>query len=202
MSTVMHPVGPQPQRVYWIRRILLVAVALVAVAVVVGLLTRGPAAGADGIPDAEDTATDPDAPADPAAAAGDPGTGPCTGAQLTVTLTTDTRAYPVGTSPVLTVGLTNSGTVSCTVDAGDTGREIVISSGADRIWSSLDCPPEPAERLLLLAPGALDVVDVSWPRVRSAPGCAAGLPEPRPGTYNAVVTVLGTPSAAAVFELG
>ncbi|WP_024286829.1 hypothetical protein [Cellulomonas sp. KRMCY2] len=205
MSTVLHPVGPQPERVYWIRRLVIVLVAVVVVLVVFALL-RG---GAD--PDA-DAPADPAGSADPAAADGavtddaaatDPG-GPaaCTAAELALTLTTDATTYAAGVLPIFTVAVTNTGTVSCTVDAGDPGREILITSGADRIWSSLDCPAEGGERMLLLEPGARDAVDVGWSRIRSAEGCATGLPEPRPGTYNAVTKLLGAESAPVVFDLG
>lgn len=202
MSTVLHPVGPQPERVYWIRRLLMVLAAVVVVLVVAALVRA--ALEPDGAaPDDVDAAevADGEAPADTAAA--DPG-GPaaCTAADLALTLTTSTRSYPAGALPVFTVAITNTGTVSCTVDAGDAAREILITSGSDRIWSSLDCPAEAAERLLLLEPGARDAVDVTWPRVRSAEGCATGLAEPRAGTYNAVTTLLGAQSPPAVFDLG
>lgn len=203
MSTVLHPVGPQPERVYWIRRLLIVLAAVVAVLVVSALVRGGLDPDAAAVTDdagAEEPA-DGEAPAD--AAATDPG-GPaaCTAAELALTLTTSTRSYPAGALPVFTVAITNTGTMSCTVDAGDATREILITSGADRIWSSLDCPTEAGERLLLLEPGARDAVDVTWPRVRSAEGCATGLAEPRAGTYNAVTTLLGAQSAPAVFDLG
>ena len=200
MSTVLHPVGPQPERVYWIRRLLIVLVVVVVVLVLVALLRGGSGPDADAPADTAD-------PADPAAADGavatDPGgPAPCAAAELALTLTTDAPTYAAGVLPVFTVAITNTGTVSCTVDAGDPAREILITSGADRIWSSLDCPAEGGERMLLLEPGARDAADVGWPRIRSAEACATGLPEPRPGTYNAVTKLLGAESAPVVFDLG
>jgi hypothetical protein len=89
------------------------------------------------------------------------------------------------------------------VDAGLANQALVITSGADRIWSSADCPSEASgERLLLMAPGAAEAMPVAWPRVRSAEGCAGDLPEPRPGTYTAVAVVAGVQSGQVVFELG
>jgi hypothetical protein len=208
MSAVLHPVGPREPRVYWVRR--LVVVALVVVLVGGGFLVaqalRGVAAGsgdggeADGGPEpvatgepTTDTAAE-DAAAD--------GPGACAPTDLAVTLTTDARSYAAGTPVVLTVAITNNAATSCTVDAGEASREIVVTSGADRIWSSFDCPAEPAERLLLLPSGARDEVAITWGRTRSAAGCPADQPAPRAGTYTAVAAVAGASSTAAVFDLG
>lgn len=221
MSTVLHPVGPRPPQVYWVRRLVVLAVVVVVLAAVVvawTVLGRG-AASADGAPadggagtdaaqgadggaedvaasdTSEDAAEDAaqEAPATPVA---------CAPADLTVALTADGATFPAGVQPTFTVSLTNSGAVACTVDSDPTLRELVVTSGSDRIWSSLDCPPEPAPTLLLLEPGARSDAAVPWPRVRSAAGCPADLPEPRPGTYSAVVSALGATSAALVFDLG
>lgn len=203
MSTVLRPVGPQPARVYWIRRLLLL-LAIVVVAAVVWAIVVGGSGGPEGA-----AATTDDEPA--VTEGGDGGEGEaaddggtpttCDPAALTLTLTTDTRTYPAGTQPVFTVGVTNTGGSSCTVDVAAAQREIVITSGEDRIWSSLDCPEDSTESLQLLEAGARAEPTVTWPRIRSAEGCTAGLPEPRPGTYSAVVTMLGATSAAAVFDL-
>ena len=204
MSTVLHPVGPQPERVYWVRRLAVLA----AFVVVVVLLAAVWAIVSGGRGDAAGT----DAPASDAAAAPEEGageesdgaaTGPvaCTAADVALVLSSNARAYPAPGQPVLSVAVTNTGTASCTLDAADAAREIVIASGSDRIWSSADCPAEAASTPLLLDPGARWAVDVTWPRTRSAEGCAEGLAEPRPGTYTATVSWLGATSASVVFDL-
>ncbi|MBX9244582.1 hypothetical protein ICW40_07140 [Actinotalea ferrariae] len=225
MSTMLHPVGPRPPQVYWVRRLVVLAVLVGVVAVLWAVLGRG-AAPADGASGAD---TDADASQDAGAGDGDEATtgasddaadatdaavdapqeqaadqGPvvCAPADLTLALTTDARAYAAGVQPTFTVALTNAGGAACTVDADAAQREILITSGSDRIWSSLDCPPTAAPNLLLLEPGARTDAPVVWDRTRSAVGCTGGLPEPRPGTYSAVVTMLGATSAPVVFELG
>ncbi len=210
MSTVFRPVGPQPARVYWVRRLVAVTVVVALVVVAWSLLRPGDAADAAGQADgAEGTSTggggssETDAGGE-AAAAGtttDASSIACTGADLTVTLTVGQRAYAAGASPQFVVSLTNTGSQPCTVDAGAAAREILITSGSDRIWSSQDCAEDPPERLLLLEPGAKDEDTVVWDRTRSAEGCPADLPAPRPGTYSAVATIEGTSSASAVFDL-
>lgn len=205
MSTVLHPVGPRPHRVYWVRRIVVLVVVLVlasvAITVVRGALA--PANAGDEPAGSGDEATvDPGE--DPAAAVEDPAVGPvaCPAADLTVALTTDARSYAPGVPVAFTVALTNTGTSACVVDAADAQREVVITSGSDRIWSSLDCPPQITEQLHLLESGARVDSALSWARTRSAVGCPADLPEPRPGTYTAVATTHGATSSAAVFDLG
>jgi hypothetical protein len=224
MNTVLHPVGPQPARVYWVRRLvllLLAAVLVTGLALAVGTARGGAADGqgaADGAPAAgagegaqgavpqdagseatdgtEDAGDDAEGTEDDAAAA-------CAPETLTTTLAADAPSYPAGATPTFTVTLSNTGDSACTVDAGLTNQALVITSGADRIWSSADCPSEASgERLLLMAPGAAEAMPVAWPRVRSAEGCAGDLPEPRPGTYTAVAVVAGVQSGQVVFELG
>ena len=126
----------------------------------------------------------------------------CAPAVLQLTVVTDATEYAAAANPVLHVSVTNTGAAPCTVDAGAASREVVITSGSDRIWSSKDCASaQDASRQLLLAAGGKDLVDVAWPRLRSATSCPADLPAPRAGTYQAVATLLGVPSAPAVFTL-
>lgn len=212
MSALLHPVGPRPARVYWRRRLmaLLLTGALLALGSVAvnAALGRGAAEAA-----APQGSTDPgEVPADQDQqdagtgqtqdSAGADGPVACGPESITLALTADARSYPAGVTPVFTVTITNVSTASCTIDAGEAKRQVLVTSGSDRIWASTDCPAEPAERMLLLPAGAQDSVAVTWPRVRSAEGCSDGLPEPRPGTYTAVAAVAGVSSAAAVFDLG
>ena len=45
MSTVIRPVGPLPPRVYWVRRILLIAAVVVVVALVAAAVSKIAGAG-------------------------------------------------------------------------------------------------------------------------------------------------------------
>jgi hypothetical protein len=134
------------------------------------------------------------------------GTPTCTGADLALVVSSAEHSYATGELPQFSIRIANQGSTSCAVDAGELSREILITSGSDRIWSSLDCaePGGPyAERVLLLAAGsAPDVTDYTWSRIRSAPDCTAGLAEPRPGTYHVSVELAGAQSEDAVFDLG
>lgn len=219
MSGLLHPVGPEPERVYWVRRVLVLLVAVVVLTVAV-LAVRAVASGADRAPGtdtadqagtgAEESADDGAAEVAESPADDEPATEPalsggpvaCDPAALTLTLTADAQSYPAGVEPVFAVALTNTGSAACTVDGGSGNQVVTVTSGADRIWSSADCQGEVGERLLLLDPGAQDVVPVTWDRSRSDEACTNGLAAPRAGTYQAVAVMFDVQSAPVVFDLG
>lgn len=200
---VLRPAGPLPARVYWFRRLVVVGIPLLVVAVVVWVLVgRGASTPEDG------AGADPGQDAAPATDATEPAeddsTGPtaCDPQTLALTLTADGTSYAAGALPTLTVTLTNDGPDACLIDVGEAQREVVITSGADRIWSSRDCAaPETQAREILLAPGTADATQLQWPRVRSAQGCPAGQPEALPGTYSAALTLGALAPAPVVFVL-
>lgn len=180
-----------------------------------------------GPPSSDDPATADPAAADPAAvdsagakqggAAPDAAAGPapsptsatrggvaeCAAGQLALTTTAAAEAFGAGVSPAFTLSITNTGSAPCVVDSGDAYRELVVTSGPDRVWSSRDCVPAGASpRTLLLAPGGSDAQQVGWSRVRSAQGCPADLPAPGAGTYSVSFTLAGASAAPVVFGLG
>jgi hypothetical protein len=196
MSTVLRPVGPQPPRVYWVRRLLLLGLVLLVVLLVVWLISsRGTDADAAADTEGDETSAGEDASAGGGPIACEPG-------DLTVTLSSDARTYGADSRPVMTLSVANASEAPCTVDVGSGNRAVTITSGSDRIWSSVDCAGDEGEALRLLDAGAAETVGVDWKRERSDPDCTAGLPEPRPGTYTAVASVLGVESETLVFELG
>ena len=195
MTTVLHPVGPERPRVYWVRRLLVVLVVVaLGVAVSVALRAVGSTLGGSGVAAGQTPAV-----TETTGAAGLPVA--CTPAGVTLAVTSDARTYPTPNKPVLSLGVTNTGTAACTIDAGEAAREVLVTSGTDRIWSSADCRGDAAKSLLLLAPGARQDIAVTWPRVRSAAGCAAALPAPRLGTYQVTVTMLGATTTPVAFQL-
>ncbi|WP_372593698.1 hypothetical protein [Actinotalea sp.] len=196
MSNVVHPVGPRPPRVYWVRRIV-AAIALLAVIAVLWTLVLLVLRLVGGTDDGAAAAAEP-SPSETAAASGP---APCQPSDLEMSVTATAQSYPAGTNPEFTVGVVNAGASSCTFDPSGAQREVTITSGSDRVWSSADCQAEGSEDLLLLATGASAPATVSWDRSRSAEGCPEGLPEPRPGTYRATATVLGVTLPEVVFTL-
>jgi hypothetical protein len=193
-EALLHPRGPLPPGVYWRRR------ALTLVVVVLVLFGLAKACGSDGKKQVVTprTSTSPSAgatkpvtgtttrpptapPTTPAAAA------PCQDSVLVVTTRADAQTYPPSRRPILTIGIANTGTVPCTRDVGQGAREIRVTSGNDRVWSSDDCSPGGGTQIVTLQPNAAPVTfAVTWSRKRSASGCPAGTETAGPGTYRVV----------------
>jgi hypothetical protein len=195
---VLRPEGSLPARVYWVRRAVVLLV-LVAVVVLLVLGVRALLGGSD--PEGTPAPTSPttaatDGKSDAEAAS----TPACDAAALGVTLAADGTTYGAGALPTFTITLVNDGEQPCLVDAGEAQRQILITSGSDRIWASTDCggtDPMP----LLLAPGEPDERQVQWDRNRSVEGCATGQAAALPGTYQAVLTLAGVTTEPVVFGL-
>lgn len=212
-----------PARVYWVRRAVVIGVPVLLIALVVGLAhpwvgraadraaarssasapsttTAAPTTAAP--PAAAPAATTPPAPAPTPTQSLRGGVGDCQASQLALGVTPDAVDVAAGVSPTFTVTIKNTGTAPCLVDAGDAYRELLVTSGADRVWSSKDCVAANASRrTLLLAAGQADTTQVPWNRVRSAAGCPGGQPRPGTGTYQATVNLAGATGGPAVFVL-
>ncbi len=208
MSHVMRPVGPENPSVYWRRRVaVLVAVlVLTLVAFLVVRLVTGESADGDGAVDAGSTAATPTAGSESgaettAAATMSPGGAACDAASLQVTATTDAPTYASGSQPTVGMRIKNVGAADCTLDAGSAALELKIVSGEDRIWSSDDCQQDASSDVQTVPPGGELASSVSWPLQRSAEGCPADLPAPRPGTYQLIGRVGEITSAPVVFTI-
>jgi hypothetical protein len=195
---VLRPEGSLPARVYWVRRAVVLLV-LVAVVVLLVLGVRALLGGSD--PEGTPAPTSPttaatDGKSDAEAAS----TPACDAAALGVTLAADGTTYGAGALPTFTITLVNDGEQPCLVDAGEAQRQILITSGSDRIWASTDCAA--GETLqLLLAPDQADERQVQWDRTRSVEGCTPDQPQAQPGTYQAVLALGGVSTEPVVFGL-
>ncbi len=85
--------------------------------------------------------------------------------------------------------IVNTGATACTLDAGSANLELVVASGADRIWSSDDCQKASENQQTSVAPGVKLESKVAWSVVRSASGCPTGLAKLKPGTYQLTARV-------------
>jgi hypothetical protein len=199
MSTILRPAGSQPARVYWIRRAVVFGALLLVLVMAVSALSR--CGRSEGATDDEAAAVQPGPTAEEIESGSDSSRA-CEAADLTLVVTTDAPTYGADSTPVFSVTITNTSDSSCTVDAGDASRELLVTSGSDRIWSSLDCVDEAEERMLLLPVGGSDgPTPVTWQRVRSDETCGEGLPDPRAGTYHVVAKLAGAESQEATFSL-
>lgn len=194
MALHWRPVGPEPASTYWQRRAV-VAVAALLPLVLLAMLTGGGDDGRDALrSDAAPTsaASTPAGPSTAASAAPSPspaGAAPCAAEALKIASGAGEERYRVGTSPRLTLSVTNTGAAPCVVDLGQAAVELRVFSGRDRIWSSDDCKPGGGEALTTLAPGKAEVQRVTWDGRRSLPGCDGSKARAQAGTYRVTARV-------------
>lgn len=215
MGALFRPIGPHPRAVYWRRRTVLVA--LVALALLLGdralgaggaartSATRTPATRISApVITARATparATPPTSGTPPTTATRAPAT--CPDSALTVTVATDARVYPFGTTPRLRITVANTGRTACRRDVGSRALGLVVRSGPDRIWSSDDCQQAPPLEVRTVRPGQSVTQSVPWPRRRSAPGCATPAKATAgAGTYTLEGHAGTARSPVLVFSLG
>lgn len=175
MSTFRNPVGPQPARVYWRRR-LVVGLGLLAVIIIIILIVVRPGSGAPAPKPTPSNSSTSGATGNPSgnpsgASTNGPngGIAECDPAKVTVTPGTDATSYAAGVNPVLTFSLKSSATTPCTISAGSDVQEFIITSGDDLIWSSRDCQTAPVAAVVTLQPGVpFAGSSLPWDRTRSS----------------------------------
>ncbi|WP_430867880.1 hypothetical protein [Demequina aurantiaca] len=203
MDGLRNPIGDEPAQVYWKRRLIAV-VGIVAVILVIWFLISAATGGDDsGAPtDSSPAATTSASPA-AASGSGDSASRACGSDDIGITTTANPASVGADALPVFDVGLAQTGSSACLIDTDADGTELLITSGDDRIYSSMDCPDDNtiASTQLVLEPGASEDLAITWNRQRSLPDCATETAVPGAGTYNATVTVQGIQSEPAVFTL-
>ncbi|MCU1566895.1 MAG: hypothetical protein JWQ56_1832 [Pseudarthrobacter sp.] len=197
------------------RRLFLGAALLLVIALVVGgfslagafsgsseqASSTDPAAGAT-------ASADPSSQASPSSSAPTPTPTPsptstCNQNLLTVSASTDKASYGPEENPMLSLKVTNGGTVPCEVNIGTSQMEFLVTSGADRIFSSKDCQAKSEDLVKTIAPGASETANFPWPRNRSVEGCQPVQAKPGGGgAYYIFTAKLGSKaSPKAVFQL-
>jgi hypothetical protein len=193
MSTFKTPVGPQPGRVYWRRRLLALLVAVVVIVIVVLIIVR---LGAGGSPTAGKTPDpNPSPSASKALVIKD-----CKKSDITVEAQTDAGTYAAGVKPMLSMVVTNTGTVPCNMMVGTDVQVYTITSGTEKIWSSKDCQTGPVAATKLLDPGVpADFPKFAWDRTRSDTSTCKDKNKPqviaKGASYHLGVTINGFASA-------
>lgn len=164
MSTFRNPVGPQPAKVYWRRRlvVLVVLVAIVAIVVLILVQPRG------GTPTPTGTSPSP-SPSGSAQAGATGETVECDPARITIDPITDADSYDPGVNPQLSFTLKSTMTEPCLLAAGSDLQEFRVTSGDELIWTSKDCQTDPVPAEIVLQPGVpKQSAAISWDRTRSS----------------------------------
>ena len=219
MSTVARPRGPMPTRVYWVRRLV-----LLAVVVLVGWLTiRWIDGGDSGATPPEDetpaAATESD---DPTPAADrDPKKSRDknrTARVDTVAETferpredcdlTDVLVVPSVTEPAyaeepvrLSLRISSDSSSPCSVSLDAESLLVVISDGDDTVWDSTHCEDDIPVRDLALQPRWSTLIDLTWSGRHSGRNCASDATPAEPGTYTVEAAMLEGEPSEAEFEL-
>lgn len=122
---------------------------------------------------------------------------------VTVSASTDKAAYGPDENPLLTLKVTNGGTMPCEVNIGTSQMEFLVTSGADRIFSSRDCQAKSEDLVKTIAPGASETANFPWARNRTLEGCQPIEAKPGAGgAYYIFTAKLGSrASPKAVFQL-
>jgi hypothetical protein len=175
MSAFRDPVGPQPGRVYWRRRLIALAGVLAVVVVIALIVFRPPA---DPVPAASQSSAPVQAGGASTAAEAPPSGEPvaCTADQVVVTAVTDADTYDADVEPQLSWTLANPSAVPCTINVGTSQQVFTITSGDEVIWTSTDCQSDATDFPLTLEPGGepASSASIPWSRERSsADTCSA-----------------------------
>jgi hypothetical protein len=223
MSTPLRPRGPLPARVYWVRRLIVLGVAVVLVVVVAQLL-RGGSDASDG----EDTAARMSSPASETtettesnAAVGQSAApapdderardekrekerlaqpdGPCVESDIVVTPLIEEAEG--GSDVKIRLALETEEAEACTWEVSAETLSLKVTSGSDLIWTSLECPRDlPTEDVVVRRDVATKVA-FTWDARRSDDDCPEHTEWALPGTYHVTAAALAGEPTTERFEL-
>jgi hypothetical protein len=212
----MAPRGPLPARVYWLRRGIVLAVALLLVLVVAKLLSGGSDGSEDGNAGgsmqlsgagASTSSADPtgDAGATDAASESAQGkraplaepSGPCDPEDVTVTAVGGQRPNDGKVEIVLAIGTSED---ACTFSVSNDSIVVKIESGGHNYWSSQHCRVIPDQDVVARSakPAKVQIV---WDGHRYDDDCTSSIAWAMPGSYHVVAASLGGEPSDVQFEL-
>lgn len=176
MSTFRNPVGPQPSKVYWRRRLVLALGVLAVIVIVVLIIVRpgsgAPASNSNETPNGTSTETA----EEPTNATGDPVA--CDPAKIVISPRTDAETYDPGINPMLSFEIRSTMTEPCTLPVGTDIQDYRVTSGDELIWSSKDCQTEPVAAEIVLEPNVpQSPAAIPWDRTRSSVDTCAAVRE-------------------------
>ncbi|MCC8248057.1 hypothetical protein [Saccharothrix luteola] len=178
--------GPHPRSVYWRRRALAVAGAVVALVLAVWLVGVLIGRGEQAPVAAQPSSRPPEPPATPVVTSSSSTTPPpppptlppgppppCDDAQVAVVAEVDNPSAPAGRPVEFTIAISNTGPLPCAKEIGRQVRELVVTSvdGATRLWSSNDCFATQGSEVRVMRPGERFAYGLRWTGGTSEPGC-------------------------------
>lgn len=189
MSGLIHPVGPQNPRVYWVRRGLLFGAIFMTIVLIYSLLTGGseqPSGQASPIAlpsqtnmpsspsttDSLNTATPSSTPSQTTTQT--PSIQPltdCLDEQIAVSVSINPSAPTVGQNVKVTMSIANTSSTACNRDVGSGANEITIISGPALIWSSDHCNTSTQTDVRTMQPGQKISITATWDSIQTSENC-------------------------------
>jgi hypothetical protein len=227
MTPVTRPRGPLPARVYWTRRLVLVAVAFALVFGVARLLGSG--GGSGGGPSAQPVGADASTPAVAGTTAGSPVSpsatttrrpgstatrpagkaapsvlaspaGACRDEDVVATPSVRGHAY-AGRPVVFDLTLVTGTTPACTWTVSASSLVVKVTSGSDRIWSTQQCTGAVLKQSVVVRKDVPVAVTVVWNGQRSDAGCTRTTSWAGTGYYHVVAAAFGADPVDEQFRL-
>ncbi len=190
---------------YWVRRAALVLVVLTLVIALIWMARSvfGSDSGTEVAPAETATATAETTPEVVIAEEEVISTEPvdCLDSAILVEATTDSGAYIVGSKPVLTLTIENTGNVACLRDVGPKANELEVESGGYHVWSSDDCSNNKKVRVVTLKPGDKVQSTITWNGRLSQKGCPDIKKVAQPGRYVVIGRNLDVRSESTPFAI-
>lgn len=190
VSTLIWPTGPLPPGVYWRRRLVVLAIIALIFFLIWFLFLRG-GGGSDAGPTPSPSPTSSPT-ASPTSASPTPTPSPtrsddlCLDSDILVEASAEFPIYPVGSTPTLSLVITNIGTVECRRNVGPGANELRIEQSGTVLWSSDDCNPSDASDIVSLTRGEAFTTQVVWDGRTSETGCPSDQPLVEAGEYQVV----------------
>ena len=218
MSTVARPRGPLPTRVYWVRRLALLAIAILVGVLIVRWIDGGDSGAIPPEDEAPAAATESDGQAEPdkqdekaddksrsarirtVAESFERPHEACDLTQVLVVPSVADSAY--AEEPVrLTLRISSASSTPCSLDLDADHLLVSITDRDDTVWESTRCVDEIPVRELALQPNWSALIDVTWSGLYSGRRCSPGSTPAEPGTYSVQAAVLEGEPSEAEFEL-
>jgi hypothetical protein len=141
----------------------------------------------------------------PSASAGaqTPGAGKhCPAASIVLSLFTSQSSYQSREQPTFDVYAVSTSASACQLRYGLAAVRVVVTGHGKVVWDSAACKTtRQAARMVNLAPGVPQEVELAWNRKAAARSCAGSLPRGERGTFQAVAQADGHSSPIRSFKL-
>lgn len=126
----------------------------------------------------------------------------CSRKNIVLSLSPDQADFISGQVASFSVNVVSTASGDCSFNLGPEYLAVVVSEGSVRIWSSADCVHGNGGLLTALKRGVPTVLQITWTRKTSAPGCAGPVNQVPAGSYTAVAVQGGLISSQVTFSLG